>query len=253
MTRLIAQFLAACVALILIACAPPASTDQPPKHPPKETTSESAPQSDDGDKLLPDPSGRPYFPKGSGNDPTEWSDQTKTEVLARMKEPSLFDQGDKRPELEVRFLWLRSFDDPISVRVWTTAKGSFIRTARIRIKKNKEEPSLPGTLVETTRVLDAAETKAFTEALTKAPLAAPMNETEKNLPGGLDGADWFFESYMEKTYQKLNFWGLNSLDLTNYGDYGVDTSKVRDTSSLLKFALTLLELSKLNIPKEDIY
>ena len=248
MTRLIALFL---IALLLIACAPPASTDQPPKNPPKETASESVPQSDDGDKLLPDPSGRPYFPKGSDDDPTKWLDQTKTEVLAKMKEPSLFDQGDKRPELEVRFLWLRTFHDPISIRVWATAEGSFIRTARI--KKNKEEPSLPGTLVETTRVLDAAETKAFTAALTKAPLAAPMNETEKNLPGGLDGAEWFFESYMEKTYQTLNFWGLNSLDLTNYGDYGVDTSKVRDTSSLLKFALTLLELSKLNIPKEDIY
>jgi len=239
------------IALILIACAPPAFTDQPPKNPPKETPSESVPQSDDRDKLLPDPSGRPYFPKGSGNDPTEWWDPSNTRLLARMKEPSLFDQGDKRPELEVRFLWRRSFHDPISVRVWTTPQGSFIRTARIR--KNKEEPSLPGTLIETTRVLDAAETKSFTAALTKAPLAAPMNETEKDLPGGFDGAEWFFESYMEKTYQKLNFWGLNSLDLTNYGDYGVDTSKVRDTSSLLKFALTLLELSKLNIPKEDIY
>ena len=239
------------IALILIACAPPAFTDQPPKDPPKETPSESVPQSDEGDKLLPDPSGRPYFPKGSGNDPTEWWDPSNTRLLAKMKEPSLFDQGDKRPELEVRFLWRRSFHDPISVRVWTTPEGSFIRTARIR--KNQEEPSLPGTLVDTTRVLDHAETKAFTAALTKAPLAAPMNETENSLPGGFDGAEWFFESYMEKTYQKLNFWGLNSLDLTNYGDYGIDTSKLRDTPSLLKFALTLLDLSKLNIPKEDIY
>ena len=243
MTRLIALF--------LIASASPAFTDQPPKDPPKETPSESVPQSDDGDKLLPDPSGRPYFPKGSGNETTEWLDPSNTRLLAKMKEPSLFDQGDKRPELEVRFLWLRSFHDPISVRVWTTPEGSFIRTARIR--KNQEEPSLPGTLVETTRVLDAAETKSFTAALTKAPLAAPMNETEKTLPGGFDGAEWFFESYMEKKYQRLNFWGLNAVDLTRYRNLGVDTSKLRDTSSLLKFALTLLELSKLNIPKEDIY
>jgi hypothetical protein len=243
MTRLIALF--------LIASASPAFTDQPPKDPPKETPSESVPQSDDGDKLLPDPSGRPYFPKGSGNETAEWWDPSNTRLLAKMKEPSLFDQGDKRPELEVRFLWLRSFHDPISVRVWTTPEGSFIRTARI--KKNQEEPSLPGTLVETTRVLDAAETKSFTEALTKAPLAAPMNETEKTLPGGLDGAEWIFESYMEKKYQMLNFWGLNAVDLTRYRNLGVDTSKLRDTSSLLKFALTLLKLSKLNIPKEDIY
>lgn len=243
MTRLIALF--------LIASASLAFSDQPPKDPPKETPSESAPKPDNGDKLLPDPSGRPYFPKVADNDPTEWLDPGSTRLLAKMKEPSLYDQGDKRPELEVRFLWRRSFHDPISVRVWTTAEGSFIRTARIR--KNKEEPSLPGTLVDTTRLLDAAETKSFTAALTKAPLAAPMNETEKTLPGGFDGAEWIFESYMEKKYQKLNFWGLTAVDLTRYRNLGVDTSKLRDTSSLLKFALTLLKLSKLNIPKEDIY
>jgi hypothetical protein len=169
-----------------------------------------------------------------------------------MKEPSLFDQGDKRPELEVRFLWLRSFHDPISVRVWTTPEGSFIRTARI--KKNQEEPSLPGTLVETTRVLDAAETKSFTAALTKAPLAAPMNETEESAgAGGIDGASWIFESYMEKKYQNIGFWCLEHFGPTRYETLVEDTSKIRDTPSLLKFALTLLKISKLNIPKDDLY
>jgi hypothetical protein len=243
MTRLIALFLIACVALILIACAPPASTDQPPKNPPKETASESVPQSDDGDKLLPDPSGRPYFAEERG--------AYLTQFLAAMKEPSLFDRGDKRPEFEVRFLWLRTFHDPISIRIWSTPKGYMVRTVRI---KQNEDYSLADTLVDTTRLLDAAETKAFTAALTKAPLAAPMNETEEAAgAGGLDGASWIFESYMEKKYQNIDFWCLEHFGPTRYETLVEDTSKIRDTPSLLKFALALLKISKLNIPKDDLY
>ncbi|RFC50895.1 MAG: hypothetical protein DVB22_001763 [Verrucomicrobia bacterium] len=235
MTRLIALF--------LTACAPPASTDQPPKNPPKETASESVPEPDNGYQLHSDPSGRPYFAEEHG--------AYLTQFLAAMKEPSLFDRGDKRPEFEVRFLWLRTFHDPISIRIWSTPKGYMVRTVRI---KQNEDYSLAGTLVDTTRLLDDAETKAFTAALTKAPLAAPMNETEETAgDGGIDGASWIFESSMEKKYQKLDFWCLEHFGPIRYETLVEDTSKIRDTSSLLKFALTLLELSKLNIPKEDIY
>jgi hypothetical protein len=239
MTRLIALF--------LIACASLAFTDQPPKDPPKEapkeTTSESVPEPDNGYKLHSDPSGRPYFAEERG--------AYLTQFLAAMKEPSLFERGDKRPEFEVRFLWLRTFHDPISIRIWSTPKGYMVRTVRI---KQNEDYSLADTLVDTTRLLDAAETKAFTAALTKAPLAAPMNETEEAAgAGGLDGASWIFESYMEKKYQKIDFWCLEHFGPIRYETLVEDTSKIRDTSSLLKFALTLLELSKLNIPKEDIY
>jgi hypothetical protein len=168
-----------------------------------------------------------------------------------MKEPSLFDRGDKRPEFEVRFLWIRTFHDPISIRVWITPKGYMVRTVRI---KQNEDYSLAGTLVDTTRLLDDAETKAFTAALTKAPLAAPMNETEETAgDGGSDGALWIFESYMEKKYQNIDFWCLEHFGPTRYETLVEDTSKIRDTPSLLKFALALLKISKLNIPKDDLY
>jgi hypothetical protein len=124
-------------ALFLIASASPAFTDQPPKDPPKEAPSESVPEPDNGYKLHSDPSGRPYFAEERG--------AYLTKFLATMKEPSLFDRGDKRPEFEVRFLWLRTFHDPISIRIWITPKGYMVRTVRI---KQNEDYSLAGTLVQ---------------------------------------------------------------------------------------------------------
>ncbi len=234
-------------ALLLIASASPAFTDQPPKDPPKEAPkeapSESIPEPDNGYKLHSDPSGRQYFAEERG--------AYLTQFLAAMKEPSLFDRGDKRPEFEVRFLWLRTFHDPISIRIWSTPKGYMVRTVRI---KQNEDYSLAGTLVDTTRLLDDAETKAFTAALTKAPLAAPMNETEESAgAGGTDGASWIFESYMAKKYQNIDFWCLEHFGPTRYETLVEDTSKIRDTPSLLKFALALLKISKLKIPKDDLY
>ncbi len=62
-------------------------------------------------RVHPAPDGKAYFPKGK--------ESYYTFYLAAMKEPSLQAAEARADDFHFRFTWLRSFDDPVSVRVWS--------------------------------------------------------------------------------------------------------------------------------------
>lgn len=214
-----------------------------PKDPFSGTPTKASQPIDDAFKVHTDLDGRAYFKPGS--------ESYYTKYLAAMKEPSLYERGPGRPEFEFRFLWLRSFHDPIAIRIWRTAEGFMIRA--IRITQHKDY-SLGATTVDSTRKLSADESRVLGQLLDVPSLLTPLNETELlSGEGGLDGARWIFETCSEKKYQMIQFWCLKDYGPTRYAELGLDRSKIRDTQRLLKIALHLLELGNIKIPDDEIY
>ncbi|CAN5878449.1 hypothetical protein BH11VER1_BH11VER1_20510 [soil metagenome] len=214
-----------------------------PKDPFAGAQTKTNQSADDTFKVYNDLEGRAYFKTGS--------ESFYTKYLAAMKEPSLYERGPARPEFEFRFLWLRSFHDPIAIRIWRTAKGYMMRAVRITQHKDY---SLGTTTVNSTRKLSSDESRVLDQLLDVPSLLTPLNETEL-LSGasGRDGAQWIFETFADKKYQMIEFWCLKDFGANRYEAMGLDRSKIRDTQRLLKIALHLLELGKIKIPDNEIY
>lgn len=194
-------------------------------------------------KIRSDSSGHPYFETGK--------ESYYTEYLAAMKEPSLFKRDKDRPPFEFRFLWLRSFHDPISVRIWESPDGHMMRV--IRVTQHKDY-SLGPLKVDQTRKLSRDEWSAAQALLDLSLLLPPMSKVEDlNDAGGMDGARWIFETCANQKYQMLDFWSLKDLGPKRYEGMGLDTSKVRDTAKLYKLGRHLLSLAGLKTPENEIY
>ncbi|MDH4477927.1 MAG: hypothetical protein QE274_15745 [Verrucomicrobiaceae bacterium] len=218
-------------------------TADEPKDPFAGSPTKTSQPTDDTFKVHNDSDGRAYFQTGS--------ESYYTRYLAAMKEPSLYDRAPGRPEFEFRFLWLRSFHDPIAVRIWGTAEGYMIRAIRMTQHKGY---TLGAITVDSTRKLSDDESRVLDQLLDVPSLLTPLNETEVLIGAdGVDGAQWIFETCADKKYQMIEFWSLKDYGPTRYAELGLDGSKIRDTERLLKFALHLLDLAKIKIPDDEIY
>ncbi len=114
-----------------------------------------------------------------------------SDELANLEEPSLFARP-KGATRSVRFTWLRSFHDPIAVRIDTTAEGRLRMTARRNPMGNDLDPYAKNTrLRRLTRNLTAEESAELEALLDRtAVLAAPSNGCRCCV----DGARWIVES-----------------------------------------------------------
>lgn len=216
---------------------------EPPKDPFADATAKIAPTVDETFEIQKDPAGHQYFKPGS--------ESYYTKYLAAMKEPSLFERGKDRPAFEMRFLWLRSFHDPIAIRVWQTGEDFSMRA--VRITQNKDY-SLGAITVDTTRQLTRDQSRVLSDLIKATPLTGQMTPTEE-LSGsaGLDGAQWILETCEDQAYRRLDFWCLKDYGPSRYGQLGLERDKIRDTAQLLKFALHLLQLSAIKVPEDEIY
>jgi len=183
-----------------------------------------------------------FFPKGALADPSasnkEESDQFSREWYSKhliaMKEPSLSIPGQK-PECAYRFLWLRTFHHPISVRIekWKdsvtvysvelTGKGGY-DPGKIK-KKNKFE-------------LSSFEYEYLGKLLVgidfwNMPTYEPVSE-DGTYGVGVDGAQWILEGNCGGKYHVVDRW---SPEYCKYQELG----------------LFFLKLSGLKILLEDIY
>lgn len=110
--------------------------------------------------------------------------------LSAFGEPSLYRRPPSTPQ-SVRFTWLRSFHDPVVVRVDATVEGRLRMTARQHPAGTGFGPKAgDGRARETTRFLTPAETAALQDMVEEVGLfTAP--------PSGcsccLDGAQWIIE------------------------------------------------------------
>jgi hypothetical protein len=143
-----------------------------------------------------------YFPPGvlSSN---EWQDRFKaswySRALAAMNEPSL--SLPQRPQTEAyRFLWLRSFDNPIVVRIWRSESKVYLVTKQL----DGDGGHHPGKLiVNKTRSLTNKEWAEFAKHLEQSSywtLATDIDDV------GNDGAQWVLEGAREGRYHIVDRW-----------------------------------------------
>ena len=140
--------------------------------------------------------------------------------LAAANEQPLQELAGVAPErLHVRFLWLRTFDNPIVVRIHEQeAGGAIIEAKRLSGAGGYE----PGEIVDILqRNLTRSEFRRFNSLLSEGDLS---NEPAANCDMGSDGAQWILEVVADGQYSYFERWtpqeggvrdvALRMLDLT---------------------------------------
>ena len=173
-----------------------------------------------------------FFPKHSLDlDKRDFKAEWYSRQLQALNEPSLFEMAG-RPSAQVyRFLWLRTFNHPIAIRIEVRPDGTSALTTKIA---SGAGGYAPGTLIQdSARSLTQAETKAF---LTKVDLAGfwkapnPINDQR-----GTDGSQWVIEGVKDGKYHVVDRWSPG-------------TGVAHDLGIMLAF-----DLAKLNLPKDEVY
>jgi hypothetical protein len=147
----------------------------------------------------------PYFPPGSLEDASRIGpslSETYSKHLLALQEPSLWSLSKNQDEQTYRFLWLRTFDQPVAVRIDVNADG----TSRLTIKMASGAGGYgTGKLV-----------RSDTYTLTREKTTWFLGKIEENkfwgLPSidrtrmGADGAAWVIEGARNGSYHVVDRW-----------------------------------------------
>jgi len=176
----------------------------------------------------------PYFPKGAFSGDTS-SDQFTVEwyskQLKALEEPSLLSLAKQTTYESYRFLWLRTFHHPISVRLDIRADGIGELTVKMA---NGAGGYKPGHLIQNiSRPLTKRQTDKFLAMVRRVKFwEIPTNEDSM---AGNDGSQWIIEGVKDGKYHVVDRWTPRE-------------GAVRE----LGLALAL-GLADLNIPKNELY
>ena len=146
--------------------------------------------------------------------------------LKAMKEPSLLDVTEKNTEV-YRFLWLRTFDHPISVRIEHDPSV----TKLIFIEMSGQGGYEPGKLIRRTeKPIDDEKWSSFLKLLDQADF---WNlEKDKGI-GGTDGSEWVVEGFRDGRYHLVDRWSPDEGKYREFCTYllklsGIDTYTLGD-------------------------
>lgn len=179
-----------------------------------------------------------YFPEGVFDDPGGVSGWYPLELRV-LGEPSLYDLAENPSAESYRFLWLRTSDAPVAVRLDVNADG----TGTVMAKVGDGQAGSPYTtkkVVEIDRqVLTRGEVQGFTGLVDKAGFwSMATDEDPKHV--GLDGSEWIVEAARGGNYQVVARWtpGRNSSP---------------GSKAVLEIGRSLVDLAQLKIAKEKMY
>jgi hypothetical protein len=176
-----------------------------------------------------------YFPVGVFS-PREvgqnWIVKFYSSSLAAMEEPALWPPKDKDAEA-YRFLWLRSFHPPVSIRLYRVGGQRFMSVKQLSdvgVPLNGEA-IFPKTLAfSEARVITDAEWAEFQRLLDKSGFWSMP--TEDGTEVGLDGAGWLLEGARLQQYHVVERWSPRQGDfrdtcvfLLRFSGLSVDESK----------------------------
>jgi hypothetical protein len=173
-----------------------------------------------------------FFPKSSldlrGDDfKANWY----SAQLHALQEPSLLELAKHGEAESYRFLWLRTFHHPVSIRVELQADGSWIVVTKIASGRGGYGP---GTLTtNTSRKLTTQEAHSFLSNVEKGGFWNAPNPI--NDQAGMDGSQWIVEGIKTGHYHVVDRWMPKN-------------GPVRDLGLFLAF-----DLARLSIPKSEIY
>ncbi len=121
----------------------------------------------------------------------EWREGITSEFLAAAREPSLAKYAQdiaKSRGSAVRLTWLRSFDEPVTVRLEWAASGRMHLTARMLSGKGGYGPGKIKQRMD--RDLSPAEAEGMNRLFARVGL---WSQPTAICDAGLDGAEWLFE------------------------------------------------------------
>lgn len=173
-----------------------------------------------------------YFPDSSLDSRRDgFKSNWYSSQLHALQEPSLF-QLAKSPSAEsYRFLWLRSFNHPVAIRLDPKPDGTSVLTTKVA---DGAGGFRPGTLSEnSSRLLTREQTQAFLSRVDKLGFWKAPNPV--NDQRGTDGSQWIIEGVKGGQYHVVDRWTPGE---------GV----VRELGLMLVF-----DLAKMDIPKNEIY
>ncbi len=173
-----------------------------------------------------------YFPKSSfSSSGDEFTRAWYSSQLHALREPSLF-ALTKTPSSECyRFLWLRTFNHPIAIRLNPKSDGTGILTVKVASGAGGFHP---GVLSESrTRVLTREETQSFLLQLDRLGFWKLPNPVDDH--PGMDGAQWIIEGEKGGRYHVVDRWSPKK-------------GPVHELGMIFAF-----DLAKMNIPANEIY
>ena len=169
-----------------------------------------------------------FFPKSSLDDfKAKWY----SAQLQALQEPSLLALAKHGEAESYRFLWLRTFHHPISVRMDQQADGSWVLVTKVASGAGGYSP---GTLTtNTSRKLTAQEAQSFLSKVEAGGFWNAPNPIDDQT--GTDGSQWIIEGVKAGHYHVVDRWMPKDGPARNLGLF-------------LAF-----DLARLSIPKDEIY
>jgi hypothetical protein len=169
-----------------------------------------------------------YFPKGAFKDSSEtgsfqgFKEKWYAKHLRAMHEPSLSEASKDNSLIAYRFLWLRTFDSPIAIRLTTRVDGTGTLTGKMT---NGKGGYAAGNLtLNDTHELTKAQVAEFLGLLRKAAFWSAPSEDG---PEGNDGAQWILEGVENGRYHIVDRWSPEKSDFEQLCLFMMEQSKIR--------------------------
>jgi len=176
-----------------------------------------------------------YFPDLAFDENPQQNEQVAqgyTQFLKALQEPSLLDEAKTGTEA-YRFLWLRSFHNPIAVRLNMNKDGTSLLTVKVTSGRGGYEP---GKLTKTTaRELSTRETEWFLSRVQELGYWDLPTREPKNDVIGLDGAMWVLEAVKGGKYKVVDRWSPEKGPVRVLG------------------LMMLIDMAKLKLLYQDVY
>jgi hypothetical protein len=173
-----------------------------------------------------------YFPKSSVDlRGDEFKNKWYSSQLRALQEPSLSPLTKTPSSESYRFLWLRTFNHPVTIRLDPKPDGTGVLTTKVA---NGSGGFRPGVLIEnTSKVLTKEQTQEFLSRVNKLNFWTAPNPVDDQK--GTDGSQWIIEGVKGGQYHVVDRWLPRD---------GI----ARELGMMLVF-----DLARMSIPKGEIY
>jgi hypothetical protein len=177
------------------------------------------------------PASVPFFPKLAKNHSNDvLKHYWYTSQLQALREKSFLSLARTKSAESYRFLWLRTFNHPVVVRLDVKADGTSTLTKKVGSGKGGFSP---GILVEDeAKTLTRDQTHAFLSKVTATDFWSSENPVDDQR--GTDGSQWIIEAVKQGRYHIVDRWMPRE---------GV----ARDLGMMLAF-----DLAKMTLPSKEI-
>ena len=173
-----------------------------------------------------------YFPEQVLED--DYKVKVYSSFLTELHEPSLWESSRSQITESSRFLWIRDFDHPISVRLDAQHDGTAVLSIKISSWHGGNEP---GKVIEDrTRKLSLEQTRWFLDKVVELNFwSLPTDLPRVVGVFHLDGAHWILEGVRDTQYHVVDRWSPRKGEVRTLG------------------LAMLVDLAQLKIPDQDVY